>query len=43
MKNEINLSIYEEPQISVVEFVPEQPILSTSDPTVTNPDMGWDD
>jgi hypothetical protein len=41
MENE--LLDYETPQMRVVELVLEQAILSASDPTITNPDMGWDD
>ena len=44
MKTVKDLSVYEEPQTGVVELVLEQPILNSSeDPTVTIPDMGWDD
>ena len=43
MKNERELLVYETPQMMVVELVLEQAVLSASDPTITNPDMGWDD
>lgn len=43
MKSERELTVYETPQMSVVELLLEQAVLSTSDPTITNPDMGWDD
>jgi hypothetical protein len=43
MKSERELFIYETPRMSVVELVLEQAVLSASDPTITNPDMGWDD
>jgi|MGYP003296801032 hypothetical protein len=43
MKSERELFVYETPQISVVELVLEQTVLSASDPTITNPDMGWDE
>ena len=35
--------VYETPKMSIVELVLEQVVLSASDPTVTNPDMTWDD
>ena len=35
--------VYETPKMSIVELVLEQAVLSASDPTVTNPDMTWDD
>lgn len=34
---------YEIPQMGTIELVLEQAILSASDPTITNPDMDWDD
>ena len=37
------MSIYETPQMDIVELQLEQAVLSASDPTITNPDMGWDD
>ena len=40
---EKELSVYETPQMNVVELVLEQAVLSASDPTITNPDMGWGD
>lgn len=43
MKMEKELSVYETPQMNVVELVLEQAVLSASDPTITNPDMGWGD
>ena len=43
MKNEKEFSIYETPQMEVIELILEQAVLSASDPTITNPDMGWDD
>jgi hypothetical protein len=43
MKSERELFVYETPQMNVVELVLEQAVLSASDPTITNPDMGWDD
>ena len=35
------LLAYETPQMSVIELVLEQAVLSASDPTITNPNMGW--
>ena len=43
MKGEREFSIYETPQMEVIELILEQAVLSASDPTITNPDMGWDD
>ena len=43
MKIEKELVVYETPQIRVIELVLEQAVLSASDPTVTNPEMGWGD
>ena len=43
MKSERELFVYETPQMSVVELVLEQAVLSASDLTITNPDMGWGD
>ena len=31
------------PQIEIINLELEQAILTGSNPTVTNPDMGWDD
>ena len=39
-----NLSVvYETPQAEVIILELEQAVLLGSDPTVTNPDMGWGD
>ena len=39
-----NLSVvYETPQAEVINLELEQAVLQGSDPTVTNPDMGWGD
>jgi len=39
-----NLSVvYETPQAEVIILELEQAVLQGSDPTVTNPDMGWGD
>lgn len=39
-----NLSVvYETPQAEVINLELEQSVLQGSDPTVTNPDMGWGD
>lgn len=43
MRNERELSVYETPQINIIELQLEQAVLQGSDPTVTNPDMGWGD
>ena len=43
MKSERELFVYETPQMNFVELVLEQAVLSASDPTITNPDMGWDE
>lgn len=34
---------YESPEIQTLEIQVESTILTGSDPTITNPDMGWDD
>ena len=34
---------YESPQIETLEIEIESAILVKSDPTITNPDMEWDD
>lgn len=43
MRSERELSVYETPQINIIELQLEQAVLSASDPTITNPDMGWDE
>lgn len=43
MKREKDSPIYEAPEIRVIELILEQLILTSSDPSVTNPDMGWGD
>ena len=43
MDIEKDLLAYETPQTIVIKLVLEQAVLSASDPTITNPDMGWDD
>ena len=40
---ENKLIAYETPQIEIINLELEQAILTGSDPTVTNPDMGWGD
>lgn len=35
--------IYASPQIQTLEIELESTVLTGSDPTITNPDMGWDD
>lgn len=34
---------YASPEIQTLEMQVESTILTGSDPTITNPDMGWDD
>lgn len=36
-------SCYESPKVQSLELDIENPILTGSDPTITNPDMGWED
>lgn len=38
-----NKKDYESPEIQTVEIQIESAILTGSDPTITNPDMDWDD
>lgn len=43
MKSDKLSYVYEAPAARDVELVMEQPVLTSSDPIVTYPDMGWDD
>lgn len=34
---------YESPQITILEMEVEKGFSTSGDPTITNPEMGWDD
>lgn len=39
----IEIINYESPQIVILEMEVEKGFNASGDPTITNPDMGWDD